>query len=422
MSETTRILLITADPQLKEELLAALSTLGDRAPVPMMAETLRDGVETVRNRTPKLIIVELSTDWSALQEFAVEASQHCRQATIAAVFRPEAFDGDAGESAILIKAIRSGVGDFLRRPISSAELLELLARNRDAMPTQRAASGRVISFVSNKGGVGKSTLAVNSAVGLAIRHPDRVLLIDASLQLGVAASMLDVRADVTLADAARERSRLDETMIRQMSTPHESGLSLLAAPVDAVEAAAVDDDLISRVISLAKRTYDFVLIDTFPLFDRVVVAVLDQSDRTYVVVENVVPTVQGATKMLSVLEGIGFPKERQRVVLNRMMSIAGGLSAADVATRLASPIAHVFAYDKKIITSANIGRPYVMRTSGLLRNFRRCAREFRELVRDIESLRSDQNGHLSNLGQQPTEILMQSTTSTGDSEGEGSDV
>jgi Flp pilus assembly CpaE family ATPase len=81
-----------------------------------------------------------------------------------------------------------------------------------ARPPSKAPSlGRIVAFESNKGGVGKSTLAVNIACGLAERHPDRVLLVDASFQMGACASMLDLQPPTSMADAHRERQRLDTT-------------------------------------------------------------------------------------------------------------------------------------------------------------------------------------------------------------------
>ena len=71
--------------------------------------------------------------------------------------------------------------------------------------------------------------------------PEKVLLIDASLQMGVCASMLDLKPATTMTDAYHERDRLDETLLRQLATPHDCGLHLLAAPADAVEAAYIDE-------------------------------------------------------------------------------------------------------------------------------------------------------------------------------------
>ena len=391
MSDAGHILIVTSDAKLREELFAAFASLRDRVPPPVSVDSMRKGIESTRNRAPELIVVEMTTDLVELRNFAAEINANAPAATIAAVFSREALDADGNESAVIINALRAGVGDFLRRPVSSSELAELLARNRNQQTPPSAAQGHVVSFISNKGGVGKSTMAVNSAVGLALRRPGRVLLIDASLQMGVASSMLDLTPRVTLTDVASEHNRIDETMLRQMATPHASGLHLLAAPADAVEAASVDDEVVSRILTLARRAYDFVVVDTFPLFDRVVVAVLDLSDRTYVVLENVVPTVIGAARMLQVLDDIGFPKERRRVILNRMTSIAGGPAAHDVAARLGSEIFAALPYDKGIIAAANTGRPFVMQTRGFLGSLNRFLKGFQEVLADLEGLQGGQD-------------------------------
>ncbi len=386
VSDNLPILIVTADNKLRDELLSALESLSADAPVVNTATTARQALESARSRQPQLVILEMSTDLEALRTFTVDLKNAAPGVSIAAVVRPEVMNTDVSESGIIIAALRAGVSDFLRRPISSAELGELLVRFRRQAAPLPAVRGRVISFISNKGGVGKSTMAVNAAVGLALRHPDRVLLIDASLQMGVASSMLDLRPAVTLTDAARERSRLDETMLRQMVTVHPCGLHLLAAPADAVEAADIDDEIISRTITLAGRVYDYVVVDTFPLFDRVVVAILDLSDRAYVVVENVVPTVQGAAQLLDVLHRIGFPRERQRIILNRMTSLAGGLTAVDVANRLEAPIDHVLPYSTQVILAANTGQPYMLRSGSFFDRFNRFITAFNGLIVELEAL------------------------------------
>lgn len=382
---TTNILVVSPDVKLRDELRSALRALGDRGPVPHFISELRAGVEAARSRQPELVLVEMGSNLSALRAFAREVSAGAPETMLVGVFRPEALP-DVAEGALLIEAIRCGVKDFLRRPVSTTELDQLLARaeSRDVRRTSKP--GVVVSFISNKGGVGKSTLALNAAVALARKHPERVLLIDASLQLGVAASMLDLHPAATLTDAVRERDRLDETFIRQLAAPHESGLHLLAAPHSAVEAAEVDDELIAQVITLSRRAYDFVVIDTFPLFDRVVVAVLDLSERAYIVMENVVPTLLGAAKLLELLSGLGFPEDRQRLVLNRYASVAGGLKPLDVANRLNRAVDFVLPHDKRIVVAANTGRPYAMSPSRLWG----FGPPLAALAADIESLSSEQ--------------------------------
>ncbi len=161
-------------------------------------------------------------------------------------------------------------------------------------------------------------------------------------------------------DAFEQRQRLDSLLIRQLSTKHESGLSLLAAPPDPIAAADIDDQSIVRVLNLARRTFRFVVVDTFPLFDQVVLSVLDIANRAYVVLDNVVPAVLSAVHLLRLLENLQYPKERIRIIVNRYQQLAGNPLVDDVSRSLRTEIDWVLPYDKRMITAANIGRPCTM--------------------------------------------------------------
>ena len=382
MPNTLNILMVSSDPRFRTELESALASLDDLHPVIYHAGDIRQAIEAARSRRPEIALVEMGSDIRPLQAFAEEAAYVSPETTVAAVFRPDVFEPDVPESTILIQAIRGGVKDFLRRPVSSSELAELLRRVERSSVRETGRLGRIVSFVSNKGGVGKSTMAVNAACGLALRYPQRVLVVNASLQMGVCASLLNLTPTTSLSDVVREKHRLDETLVRQLAMPHSSGLHLLAAPADAVEAGDIDDEVMSRILTLARHTYDFVIVDTFPMLDRTIVAVLDLSDRAYVIVENVVPTVLGAVKLVEVLRSLGLSHERLRIVLNRYTTLPGSVKPADVANRLGQSVDHVIPFDKGIVIAANTGEPYVLRPS----RFFGCGRQLRRLVEDIDAM------------------------------------
>ncbi|MBV9122027.1 MAG: AAA family ATPase [Planctomycetes bacterium] len=363
MPRNPNILIVSPDARLQAEVAAAFKGMSQVAPVLHYARDFRHGVETVRSRRPDFALVEMGSDLRSLKAFAEEAAVVSPETNLAAVFAPDIFGPDVSESAILIEAIRAGMQDFLRRPVSRADLEQLLERfQRKAALQPAARSGKVISFVSNKGGVGKSTVSTNVACGLALGHPEQVLLIDASLQMGVCAPLLDLRPMTSFTDAVRERDRLDETLLRRLATPHESGLHLLAPPADAVEAAEIDDQVMSRVLTLARRAYDYVLVDTFPLLDQVMMAVLDLSDRVYLVLESVVPTILGVARLIQLLDSLGLPRDRQRVILNRYTGSTDNLKPADVARRLGREVDFVVPYQKKVAIAANLGKPYILGT------------------------------------------------------------
>jgi pilus assembly protein CpaE len=357
------VLIIGADAKLSGELRAAFNSLPRWDPIVHLVPESRQAGEMARSRRPQIALVEMNGRAASLRALAQEIRSNSPETKLVAVFDPNAFPADVAESAVLIEALRSGVSDFLRRPVSRHDVEQLFERLHDPEPQAAAKRGQVLSFVSNKGGVGKSTLAVNVGVGLAQTHPGQVLLIDGSLQMGVCAAMLDLKPTTTMTDAVCERDRLDETLIRQLATPHFSGLDLLAAPADAIEGAEVDDEIVSRIVTLSRRTYDFVIVDTFPLFDRVIIAVLDLSDAAFVVLDNVVPTVLGTAKLLEVIAGLGYPAEKFTIVLNRYLREAGHPRTEDVAERLGREISHLIPYDKKMVLAANTGQPFVSSAS-----------------------------------------------------------
>jgi pilus assembly protein CpaE len=238
------------------------------------------------------------------------------------------------------------------------------------------------------------------------------VLIDASLQMGVCATMLDLKPETTMTDAVLERGRLDEVLIRQLTSRHASGLHLLAAPGDAIDAAMIDDEVISRIVTLARRTYDFVIVDSFPMLDRVIMAVLDLSDRAYVVLESVVPTLMGGAKFLKLLADLGIPRERVRVILNRYMNFPGNLKPGDVARYLGREVDHVVPYNKAIVVAANLGRPYILGARRFFGAGRAIARIVDELsdqsISAASALLAERNGN----AEEATDIDMQTLEGT----------
>jgi len=98
--------------------------------------------------------------------------------------------------------------------------------------------------------------------------------------------------------------------------------------------------------------------------------------------ENVVPTLLGAVKLVGVLRSLGLSKERQRIVLNRYTTLPGCVKPADVASRLGHAVDHVIPFDKNIVIAANTGEPYVLRPSRLFG----CGRQLQGLVDDIDTM------------------------------------
>jgi pilus assembly protein CpaE len=379
--KSLRVLIVGSDPALEEEFRSALSRIPDRKGTVYSVDTYRDALETARRRQPNLILIEIDRATSEITTLSRDLQGLVPDAAIAAAFVPDRLDGQS-EGATVIELLRAHVRDFLRRPLAATELRGLIDRLFTRRSAGSGAHGRVAAFLSNKGGIGKSTLAVNVACGLALRHPDEVLLIDTSLQIGTCAMMLDLKATTSIVDAIRERDRLDKTLLRHLTLRHGSGLRLLAAPADALEASEVNDEAIARIVNLARRSFEYVIIDTFPILDSVLMTILDVADLDFVVVQGMAPAVAAIARFLPVLEGLGVPQSRQRLVLNyNYKPFLGNLQPVDIADRLQRTLDYVIPYERRVLTSMNTGSPRILHS----RRWERFGRSINTIVDALDS-------------------------------------
>lgn len=361
-ADSLQVLIVAADTSLWDECHAALRGV-DRRMVLHTAHAPAEALAVARDRRPDIVILGIDAAFGDLEGLCRDLHALVPDMLMAGAYHPgRSGSGDTDSATHIIHLLRARVLDFVRRPVSPSELRDVIERLLAARPSTAAATGRIVSFISNKGGVGKSTMSVNVACALAQRYPDQVLLVDASLQLGICALMLDLQPGATLLDAARERDRLDEALLRGLAAPHESGVRLLSAPADAIEAAEVGDEAIAHLLNLARRAFRFVVVDTFPMLDSVVMSALDLSDLIFVVLQGTAPSIAGCARLLPVLDGLGFPVSRQRVILNRNHKrFLGDLGDADIEGRLGRPIDVAVPYDKRVLVSMNTGVPWAWR-------------------------------------------------------------
>lgn len=381
MSRPLHLLLVSPDRALPRELESAIDDLpSDLTPVLHVESDRRRGIEHALTRTPDLVLIDEPDGLEVLRQAALEIAGASRPPVTVALYRQEALEESSASTGALIDLMRSSVHDFLRRPVSALELEDVLRRHSSARARRPEQRGRIVSFLGNKGGVGKSTLSVNLACALAAEAPDQVLLVDASLQQGSLAGLMDLRPASTIADAGRQIDRLDGRLLRMLCTPHESGARLLAAPPDAIEAAPVDDQVLARILSVARGTFRHVIVDTFPLIDSVTIAVLDLSDQVMVVLDDFVPAVLGTAELLKLLRRLGIGEERVRVILNHSHpGYRGRLAPADVATRLGRAVDLVVPYERRVLAATNMGEPAVLS----LPRWRGFGRALRRLARDV---------------------------------------
>lgn len=258
--------------------------------------------------------------------------------------------------ALILGSMRSGAREFLQLPINADEFQTVLDRTEEFNATVAAKrNGRIVAAFSGKGGAGVSFFATNLAAAMTVP----TVLVDLNLQTGDAASFLGLEPKYSIADFVRNRTRLDDSLINSLITPHSSRLSLLAAPLEAHEAEDVRPEHITEVLHLLGQRFQCLVLDLEHTFDPVTIAALDLADDILVLMTLDIPGIRNTKRALKVFERLGYPRTKIRVVVNRW-SKSIDVKLQKVEAHLDEQLIGLVPNDYgKVMNSINLGRPLV---------------------------------------------------------------
>jgi pilus assembly protein CpaE len=281
---------------------------------------------------PDLVVADLPPlDEAELRR--IEAALNDSPATSVIMLSPER------SPEYLLQVMRSGVREVVPTPLANGELKTAYARQFERLMARRnsARKGRVLAFLPAKGGSGSTFLSTNLAYVLAARG-QRVALIDLNLHFGDAALFLsEARPATTIADLARDVSRLDPTFLESSMMEVAPNLRVLAAPDTPEGAMDVTPAAVERILSAARERFDFVLLDMGRLLDGAAVRALDQAEALYLTLQLTLPFIHDARRLLALLTSLGYARDKLRVIVNRWEK-GGEITSVDVQKALGTPV------------------------------------------------------------------------------------
>ncbi|HVM51768.1 MAG TPA: AAA family ATPase [Acidimicrobiales bacterium] len=219
--------------------------------------------------------------------------------------------------------------------------------------------GRIITVLSPKGGAGKTTIATNLAVGLAMLAPDDVALVDLDLQFGDVASAMQLLPELSLADLAPGEAQQDPSKVKLLLTHHPDGLFALCAPDDPAAADNISADDIGPVLHAVAADLRYVIVDTSAGIDSQTLAAIEVSSDLVLVGAMDVPSVRSLRKLIDALDRMGLTKAERLVVLNRSDSRVD-LDVDDIAAAIGLPIAVSIPSSRSVPLSINHGCPVLV--------------------------------------------------------------
>jgi pilus assembly protein CpaE len=269
---------------------------------------------------------------------------------------------------LLQQALRAGVKDALTLDADDGQIRTAIERvgeavaaiaSRTAVSAGPVHHGRVIVAFSTKGGVGKSVVATNLAVSLAMRGR-ATCIVDADLQFGDVAVLLGVPPVHTTVEAASAIDSADAELMEGLLATHDaSELRVLPAPIEPAASDEISAKHMIDIVSLLRTMFDYVVVDMPPHFDEVVLGLLEEADDVLLVASMDIPSIKNLKVGIQTLDLLTVAGSKIRLVLNRANAKVN-LDVADVERALGVPAEFRVPSDISVPQAVNRGVPVVL--------------------------------------------------------------
>jgi pilus assembly protein CpaE len=289
-----------------------------------------------------------------------------------------------GEADYLRRSMLAGAREFLVKPFSSDELTasirQVYTRERDkqsrmtAMPVMSGTpggtassaddggnDGQIIAIFSPKGGVGRTTVAVNLAVAAATELGKSVVLMDGSFQFGDVGVLLNLNPkNKSIADLVPELEAGELESIDTFVINHSAGIRVLLAPPSPEMAELITPAGVKRVLEALRRNHDLVIVDCTSWFNDTTLAILDAADVILTMLSLEITSIKNMRLFLEVAEQLGYDQDKVKLVLNRADSSLG-IRVSDVESSIGRKVDHTIVSDgRSVVYALNRGVPFFL--------------------------------------------------------------
>lgn len=272
-----------------------------------------------------------------------------------------------GENEYLKKAMFCGAKEYIIKPFNYDSLVHTIKstydKNLERMQKQgyhveSKKNAKIISIFSSKGGVGKSVLAVNSAVSLSRSGNKKVLLLDMDLQFGDISMLINKFTEKTMLDAIDEDQLDNYEDLKNYLYKYNSELDILFAPRKPEAAEYISKGSIEKMIDIFRKCYDVILIDTGINFNETTLYILDASELILFVSTMEIVSLKNTKLGLSVMQSLGYDNDKVKLIINKFTSDYG-INKNEVEDVFKDGIFAMIPNDENTVsTSVNKGEPF----------------------------------------------------------------
>jgi pilus assembly protein CpaE len=344
-------------------------------------ETARDGVEAwhqLRRHEPDVVLCDVIMPHMTGHELARTIRRNPATEHVPVVLFSAHPNGALTQGRDFADDIVPKPLDLDILEVRLVSMLRRLSGGREPVPQLQ---GQVTAVTSAKGGTGVSTVTANLALALATDTEQSVVAVDLDLEYGDLPMLLDVPP----------RGGTDQ-LIRSLAVDghacapedffarHDSGLRILGAPRNPVDALHIDETGINHLLSRLRSLHDHVVVDVPPGFGDPALTTLTAAQRVVVVVVPEVTALRRTLTLLDILRSLEVDEERLLLVYNQTVA-SGQLSRERVEGFLGHRIPLEIVHDLELFHRATtLGRPVV-----LLEPHHPASRELRRLAEFVST-------------------------------------
>ncbi|MCT9623747.1 AAA family ATPase [Pseudarthrobacter equi] len=359
----SRFILITPSPEYERTVRASIAPLSGSLQsfqANYLPESPEDILRQQVGEPPEVLILGAGLQREEALKFAAILDLQFPEISIVLVAE------DDGELAL--SAMRSGIRDILPPAADTEQIRALVERASLAAAGRRrglapntaerpaAEGGRIVAVMSPKGGVGKTTVASNLAIGLGQIAPMSVVLVDLDLQFGDVASGLMIEPEFTISEAVVGAASQDAMVLKTYLSLHRGNIYALCAPRNPIDMDRISGEHVSRLLQQLRTEFQYVVVDTAPGLGEHVLATLEQATDAVWVCGMDIPSIRGLRTGFQILSELDLLPDNRHVVLN-MADRKTGLTVQDVEATIGAPVDVVLPRSRAVPFSTNKGVP-----------------------------------------------------------------
>ena len=269
------------------------------------------GYEDIKQSENPIVIMDISEDFAGLDEIAGKLKLVTSKIIITSVNY---------STNTIIKALRLGAKEFLPKPVLREDLVRVLSMLASISPENEVSQSKIITVYSNKGGIGKTTIAVNLAAELAKVTKDKVALVDLNLQLGDISTFLNLNPPFDVNYVIRRLIDKEENiLIKGFEKYKDLSLYVLSDPSYIEQSESITTQQITTLFSALKKVFPYIVVDMSSSIDSISLKILDSSDWIMFTTIVNIPAIRNAQRCLNLFRSRKYPSNKVKIVINRYM-------------------------------------------------------------------------------------------------------